>query len=862
MRHILPFFLLLLLGMLPPFSGMATNLSSDMPVPRPREISTLPGTLALPAVLTVSLPEKSASLLEFLANGPARNLGLRVESARPDQALVRLRLASSGVPENDEGYTLKIDSSGIDLASRNERGLFYGIQTLNDLLRKAEQPVLPFCAIRDYPTLALRGVFLYAGNPRLRELIDLFASLKFNTVVLEFGSGLPYSGRTFGKEKWTQAQLDDLLAYIRNRQMEVIPHLQLLSHAQWLASHPDYLDLIEDKSMAKSWNVAYCPSDPRIQKIVAEVVEGTISTIKPRYFHFCFDEIGCGPFGVCERCRKQPPAELLGSHAAWVAGLAKKHGVTPIFYQDSFCGEDFAYAADKGDGARAVEFLPRDSVINLWDYNRFPRRDRLEYFRKKGFRVYGASWVLTLGNNSELPRLIAQAGPSGLGSVLTFWDELPSFSDFRQISPRCWSSIAVAADYCWNPDAGPLEDLPYDPAWEVRRRLEPQSVVPRAEHFAPLPLGKAVNAVFGVDPAFPRFTPAQLAAWERELAATQGAFRLARQGEAEYCGVRLAGKKNDGFPAEVSLPINGRVETAALLLTMIYADRTDELRKKYRALPQIGNLELHYTDGTHSELPLRAFWNVEHWNATQSPFASRVQNRTHDERGLLVRVPVVEFRNPSPGKMVSRIVLRSAMLDGVSPVLLAASVSGCAPADAPSATLPSPSFKQVAPFPLAAQKTQPELIIAGKFAGKVGLQRKGDNWELIVPPLQRDVQRGRFSVDFPVSVASPVRAVTVRLYCSDPSAIFGCAFYLGDEKFKHCLVRLDLLAGAKSEWVMRTFAITAMRAESGGIKSDGISQMRLSFWTINRKPLVIRFAPVEGFSDDTEALLEKRSIAD
>jgi len=53
-----------------------------------------------------------------------------------------------------------------------------------------------------------------------------------------------------------------------------------------------------------------------------------------------------------------------------------------------------------------------------------------------------------------------------------------------------------------------------------------------------------------------------------------------------------------------------------------------------------------------------------------------------------------------------------------------------------------------------------------------------------------------------------------------------------------------------------------MRAKGGGIQSDGISQMRLSFWTINRKPLVIRFAPVEGLSDDAEALLEKYSIAD
>ena len=50
-----------------------------------------------------------------------------------------------------EGYVLHIDSSGIIIVGSDERGAFYGLQSLRQLLKAG--PELKGVTIRDYPDL-------------------------------------------------------------------------------------------------------------------------------------------------------------------------------------------------------------------------------------------------------------------------------------------------------------------------------------------------------------------------------------------------------------------------------------------------------------------------------------------------------------------------------------------------------------------------------------------------------------------------------------------------------------------------------------------------------------------------------------
>ncbi len=96
--------------------------------------------------------------------------------------------ATQNVKEVSGAYTLSIGSKGISIIGYDERGAFYGIQTLRQL---TESPVtangqLPYLEINDYPDLPNRGVVEgFYGTPWSHEvrmsLIDFYGKFKMNT---------------------------------------------------------------------------------------------------------------------------------------------------------------------------------------------------------------------------------------------------------------------------------------------------------------------------------------------------------------------------------------------------------------------------------------------------------------------------------------------------------------------------------------------------------------------------------------------------------------------------------------------------------------------------------------------------------
>ncbi len=91
----------------------------------------------------------------------------------------------SKVPQKPEGYYLSIDEKNIYVIGNDERGAYYGVRTLEQLL-SAEK--LPVCEIIDFPDLASRGVVEgFYGTPwshekRLRQL-DFYGKFKLNTYI-------------------------------------------------------------------------------------------------------------------------------------------------------------------------------------------------------------------------------------------------------------------------------------------------------------------------------------------------------------------------------------------------------------------------------------------------------------------------------------------------------------------------------------------------------------------------------------------------------------------------------------------------------------------------------------------------------
>ena len=97
---------------------------------------------------------------------------------------------SDGTDDNSEEYSLEITPSGISVDAKSERGLFYGVQTLKQIIAvrmddKTGEAVLPSLKIIDKPRFSYRGFMFdcvrhFFPVETVKKYIDAMAILKLN----------------------------------------------------------------------------------------------------------------------------------------------------------------------------------------------------------------------------------------------------------------------------------------------------------------------------------------------------------------------------------------------------------------------------------------------------------------------------------------------------------------------------------------------------------------------------------------------------------------------------------------------------------------------------------------------------------
>lgn len=120
------------------------------------------------------------SLLRSLMPGESSNAGFRIcIGVKGDKAIKKYQ---HRIPQKPEGYFLKVEKDRIIIAGADERGAYYGVQTLAQLLTLNK---LPLTEVTDYPDIPYRGVVEgFYGTPwsqeaRMRQL-DFYGRNKMN----------------------------------------------------------------------------------------------------------------------------------------------------------------------------------------------------------------------------------------------------------------------------------------------------------------------------------------------------------------------------------------------------------------------------------------------------------------------------------------------------------------------------------------------------------------------------------------------------------------------------------------------------------------------------------------------------------
>lgn len=173
-------------------------------IPQPLSVQLAEGAFALTANTIITVSPASAAVTavaDYLAERlrPATNLALPVRPAATAVVAPALALALDATDAGlgEEGYALTIAPDGVGLKAYAPAGLFYGVQTLCQLLPPAvesatPQPgpwALPATRIRDTPRFAWRGLMLDVARHFLpvadvMRVIDLAAAYKLNRLHL------------------------------------------------------------------------------------------------------------------------------------------------------------------------------------------------------------------------------------------------------------------------------------------------------------------------------------------------------------------------------------------------------------------------------------------------------------------------------------------------------------------------------------------------------------------------------------------------------------------------------------------------------------------------------------------------------
>jgi hexosaminidase len=277
-------------------------------VPKPVAATPGVGAFVVRASTTVSVTP-SMPETRRIAMTLAGVLGVKVGSAPAPIALELGGPARLG----DEGYELTVAPSGVRLVAHAPAGLFYGVQTIRQLLGGRR---IPAVRIRDRPRFGWRGAMLdvarhFRPGRDVRRFVDLMALYKLNRLHLHLSDdqgwriAIPswprlatHGGSTqVGGGKggyYTERQYSEIVRYAAARYVEVVPEIEMPGHVHAaLSSYPELtcdgkaLPLYTEIGVGFS---TLCIDKPETYEFVSDVV-GELARLTPGPFvHIGGDE--------------------------------------------------------------------------------------------------------------------------------------------------------------------------------------------------------------------------------------------------------------------------------------------------------------------------------------------------------------------------------------------------------------------------------------------------------------------------------------------------------------------------------------------------------------------------------------------
>ena len=271
-------------------------------------------------------------------------LDLKISSKLTSKNAIQLEIKASKPKSDDkEQYELLIDKNSIKISAFANQGLFYGVETLLQIIpyENTQNATIAAVKITDNPKFKWRGMHLDVGRhffskEFVKKYIDYIAMYKMNTFhwhltedqgwrieikkypkLTEVGAWRNgsmtghYNDQTFNDEKYggfyTQEDVKEIVAYAQKRHVTIVPEIEMPGHSlAALAAYPEFSCTGGPFEVAKIWGVlddVYCPKEKTFA-FLEDVLTEVLALFPSEYIHIGGDESPKTRWKNCDHCQK------------------------------------------------------------------------------------------------------------------------------------------------------------------------------------------------------------------------------------------------------------------------------------------------------------------------------------------------------------------------------------------------------------------------------------------------------------------------------------------------------------------------------------------------------------------------------